>query len=290
MWQQFIINGLVAGSALGLLAASFAVIYQTAGFFHFAHASVFTLAAYIAYSGMKLLGLPCPLVIVAAVSITAVVGWLQYSLLYGPISRRNANRTSLLLVSLGLMVAMENSVSMVFGDEFKTLSDLPVGKGISIGSALITPIQVVTILSSAVALAGLGILLNYTRLGVSLRAVADDRDLAAAVGLEPVRLTGYSFAIGSALAAIAAILSALDTGLTPSMGFNALLLAVVAVVIGGIGSIQGALVGGLAIGMVRNLTAAIIPIAWIDALVFLFLILFLVLRPHGIMGDAPSRR
>jgi branched-chain amino acid transport system permease protein len=188
------------------------------------------------------------------------------------------------------MVAMENSVSMVFGDELKTLSDLPVGKGIGIGSALITPIQVLTILSSAVALVGLGILLNYTRLGVSLRAVADDPDLAAAVGLEPVRLTGYSFAIGSALAAIAAILSALDTGLTPSMGFNALLLAVVAVVIGGIGSIQGALVGGLAIGMVRNLTAAIIPIAWIDAVVFLFLILFLVLRPHGIMGDAPSRR
>ena len=290
MWEQFIINGLVSGSALGLLAASFAVIYQTAGFFHFAHASTFTLAAYVAYTAARTLGLPLPLVIVATVLITAAVGWLQHALLYGPVSRRHASRTSLLLASLGLMVAMKNSVSMIFGDELKTLSDLPVGAGITVGSALITPIQIVTIISSAIALMGLVAVLNYTRLGIALRAVADDPDLASAVGLEPVRMTGYSFALGSALAAVAAILSALDTGLTPSMGFNALLLAVVAVVVGGIGSIQGALLGGVAIGMVRNLVAALIPIAWIDALVFVLLIGFLLVRPQGIMGTAPPRR
>ena len=126
MWHQLLINGLIAGSALGLLAASFAIIYQTARFFHFAHASIYTLAAYLTYLFSRTLGLPFVVSIAASVSLTALAGWLLYVTTYLPIARRNASSTSLLLVSLGLMVALQNLIAMAFGAELQDLA-LPAG-------------------------------------------------------------------------------------------------------------------------------------------------------------------
>jgi branched-chain amino acid transport system permease protein len=290
MWQQLLINGLIAGSALGLLAASFALIYQTARFFHFAHASVFTLAGYLTYLFARTLGWPLLVSISASVFLTGVAGWLLYVSIYLPITRRDAGPTSLLLVSLGLMVAIQNIISMAFGDELKTLWDRPVGRGLSLGSALITPVQLLTVISSFVALISLAAFLRLTRLGLSLRSVADNEELAVVIGLDPKKVTAVAFGIGSAIAAISAILASFDTGLTPAMGFNALLMAVVAVVVGGVGSIPGALLGGVGIGLIRNLAVAVVPTAWIDSIVFLVLIVFLLVRPHGLLGESPSRR
>jgi branched-chain amino acid transport system permease protein len=281
---------LIAGSALGLLAASFALIYQTARFFHFAHASVFTLAGYLTYLFARTLGWPLLVSISASVFLTGVAGWLLYVSIYLPITRRDAGPTSLLLVSLGLMVAIQNIISMAFGDELKTLWDRPVGRGLSLGSALITPVQLLTVISSFVALISLAAFLRLTRLGLSLRSVADNEELAVVIGLDPKKVTAVAFGIGSAIAAISAILASFDTGLTPAMGFNALLMAVVAVVVGGVGSIPGALLGGVGIGLIRNLAVAVVPTAWIDSIVFLVLIVFLLVRPHGLLGESPSRR
>ncbi|HEY1757099.1 MAG TPA: branched-chain amino acid ABC transporter permease [Bryobacteraceae bacterium] len=290
VWHQLLINGLIAGSALGLLAASFAIIYQTARFFHFAHASIYTLAAYLTYLFSRTLGLPFVVSIAASVSLTALAGWLLYVTTYLPIARRNASSTSLLLVSLGLMVALQNIIAMAFGSELKTLPYQPVGRAISIGSALITWVQITSIACSLATLVVLAALLRFTRIGLSLRSVADNAELALIIGVEPYKVTAFAFALGSALAGVSSVLASFDTGLTPTMGFNALLMAVVAVVIGGVGSIPGALLGGLGIGMIRNLAVAAIPTAWIDSLVFVILIGFLLLRPHGMLGEAPARR
>jgi branched-chain amino acid transport system permease protein len=290
MIAQLLINGLIAGSAIGLLAASFALIYQTARFFHFAHASVFTLAAYLTYLFTRTLRLPVALAILASVLLTGVCGKLMYAGVYLPISKRAASPASLLLVSLGLMVALQNLIAMLFGDELKTVWDRPVGSGISLGSALITPVQILTIACSALALILLVAFLRFTSLGLALRAVADNPEFAEVVGLDAKRVTSAAFAMGSGAAAVSAILASFDTGLTPTMGFNALLMAVVAAVVGGVGSIPGALLGGLGIGLIRNLAAVAIPSAWLDPLVFGILIAFLLLRPQGLLGEPPGRR
>jgi branched-chain amino acid transport system permease protein len=290
MWQQYIVNGLVAGSMHGLLAASFALIYQTARFFHFAHASVFTLGAYLTYFGFRTLGLPLWLAVAGAIVLAGLVGWAQYAWIIGPISRRDGSSISLLLVSLGLMVAMQNLISMAAGDELKILIDRPVGEGLHLGFALVTPVQMWMIGCSAGALVCLGCFLSYTRYGLRIRAVADDPELATAFGLDPKRLTAGAFGVGSMMAAATAVLATLDTGLTPSMGFNALLMAVVAVVIGGVGSIPGALLGGLVIGLIQHLASAVVPTAWVESIAFLILIGFLLLRPHGLMGQIPARK
>lgn len=289
MGAQLFINGLVAGSGLGLLAASFALIYQTAGFFHFAHASVYTVGAYLAYASTRSLGLPLPVALACAVVITALIGWAHYTAVYSPILRKRGSPTDLLLASLGLMVALQNGVAMTFGDELKILWDRPVTQGFQIGGVLITGVQITIILVSAGSLLGLASLLKYTRWGLLLRAVANDPALASAYGLEPRRVTGAAFAIGSGLAAVAAILAALDTGLRPSMGFNALLMAVVAVIVGGAGSIPGAILGGLGIGLMQHLAAAVIPTIWVDPIVFVLLVGFLVIRPRGVFGASIAR-
>lgn len=290
MWRQLLVNGLISGSSLGLLAVSFAIIYQTARFFHFAHASVYTVAAYVAYLFHRTLNLPLGVSIVIAVLLTSSAGWLIYATTYLPIIRRQASSTSLLLVSLGLMVAIQNIVAMCFGDELKTLSNVPVVQGTNIGGALITSIQATTILCSTSSVILLVVFLRHTQLGLSLRSVADNAQLALVIGIDPYKITGLAFAVGSGLAGISSVLAAFDTGLTPTMGFNALLLAVVAVVLGGVGSIPGALLGGFSIGVIRNLAAAVIPTAWLDPMIFLVLIAFLLFRPYGILGELPVRR
>ena len=290
VWRQLLVNGLISGSSLGLLAVSFAIIYQTARFFHFAHASVYTVAAYIAYLFNRSLNLPLFIAIAISILLTSIAGWLIYATTYLPIIKRQASSTSLLLVSLGLMVAIQNVVAMCFGDELKTLSTGPIAQGTNIGGALITSVQAITILCSASAVILLVIFLQKTQLGLSLRSVADNSQLALVIGIDPDKVTGSAFAVGSALAAISSVLAAFDTGLTPTMGFNALLLAVVAVVLGGVGSIPGALLGGFAIGMIRNLVAAFIPTAWLDSMIFLVLIGFLLFRPYGLLGELPVRR
>jgi branched-chain amino acid transport system permease protein len=290
MMPQLLINGLIAGSAIGLLAASFALIYQTARFFHFAHASVFTLAAYLTYLFARIVGLPMILAILASIVLTGLAGRLLYTAIYLPISKRAATPTSMLLVSLGLMVALQNFIAMLSGDELKIVWDRPVAAGLALGTALITPVQILTVACSALALILLVLFLKFTRLGLSLRAVADNPEYATIIGIESTEITATAFGIGSAAAAVSAILASFDTGLTPTMGFNALLMAVVAAVVGGVGSIPGALLGGMGIGLVRNLAAAEIPTAWIDPIVFVALILFLLVRPHGLLGEPPPRR
>jgi branched-chain amino acid transport system permease protein len=290
MWQQYLVNGIVAGSQLGLLAASFALVYQTARFFSFSHASIFTLGAYAAYALKQYCGLPLLLAGFVAILAVAVAGWLQHYFIFARLLRRKTAPISLLLASLGLMVAIQNAISMTFGDELKMLSSDQVRQGITVGRALITPIQLWTLGLSITLLIVITLLMGYTDIGIRLRAVADDPDLALSVGLEPQSVTGLAFFIGSGLAAAAAILASLDTGLTPSMGFNALLMAVVAVVMGGVGSVSGALMGGLAIGLAENLMSAFLPITWIYPCMFLLLIVFLLVRPSGLIGQSISRR
>lgn len=160
----------------------------------------------------------------------------------------------------------------------------PVREGHHIGGAVITDIQVLILVVSCLLLAALWLFIQRAKLGKAMRAVSDDPIAASVVGIYPERIILVSFAIGSALAGAAGILISLETNIEPTMGFNAILKGIIASIIGGIGSIPGAMFGGFFLGIAENLGIWKIPTAWKDTIAFVILIVFLLLRPGGIWG------
>jgi branched-chain amino acid transport system permease protein len=184
-----------------------------------------------------------------------------------------------------MYIVLQNTVSMVFGDDTKTLRLGIVREGLLVFGARITPVQIAIIVTSLVLVTGLWLFLRYSKMG---RAVASDPKLAAVCGIDADRVIIWAFAIGSALAGVAGILVALDVDMTPTMGMQPMLMGIVAVIVGG-NTFSGAIWGSLFVGMSRNLGVIWLPTQWQDAIVFLILILFLLFRPQGILGD-PVRK
>lgn len=243
MFPQLLVNGLIAGSIYALVALGFGLIYATTRFFHFAHGAVYTAGAYLAYSGW-LLGLNLPVAIPLAVVGTSILGALLDVGVYRPLGKQGASSLILLLASLGLFIVIQNFISLTFGDDTKTIRSGAVMEGLPIFGARITPIQITIIVASAFLLVLCWAFMKKTKMGKAMRAVANDPEFARVVGVETDQVILFTFFLGSALAAIAAILICLDTDMTPMMGFYALLMGVVAVIAGGIGSIPGAALGG----------------------------------------------
>src|SRR5258706_275767 len=284
MLEQLIVNGVVAGAIYSLVALGFALIYQTSRFFHFAHGGVYTSGAYLAYLFIVLLRFPFPVGIVCAVLFASLIGGLIEVGIYRPLRRRSASSSVLLLASLGILIVMQNFISMFFGDDSKSIRNAPITEGVSLLNARITSIQITIVAVSWGLCCLTWAALHFTRGGRIMRAVANDNELSRVVGINSDKTILASFILGSALAAIAAIFIALDTDMVPLMGFHALLMGVVAVIVGGVGSVPGALVGGLFIGLVQHLGVWKLPTQWQDAIIFVMLILLLLLRPQGFAG------
>lgn len=286
---QLFINGLIAGAIYGLIALGFSVIYKTVRFFHFAHGVVYTVGAYVVYGILFLLPsswgvgnwfIAVPLGI--AISATLGVGIDQG--IYRPLRQRKASNLILLLASLGIFIFVQNLIPLIFSNQILTLRMGEIREGWEILSIVITPIHLLIIIASLVTFGLCWCIMKKTRLGKAIHAVADDPVGASVCGINPERTTMWAFLIGSALAGVAGILISLETNLEPTMGFNAILKGIIASIIGGIGSIPGAILGGVFLGLVENLGIAFIPAGWKDAIAFVVLILFLLLRPQGIFG------
>lgn len=285
---QLIANGVIAGSIYALVALGFGLIYSTTRFFHFAHAAIFTTGAYLAYSGW-LLGFSLTVAIPLAIGGAAILGALLEVGVYRPLRRNGASSLILLLASLGLLIVIQNAISLIFGDDTKTMRGNVVTEGLSVFGTRVTPIQISVITVSVLLLAVCWAFIEYSSKGKAMSAVANDPELSRIVGIDSDGVILLAFALGSALAAVAAILIALDTDMTPMMGFNALLMGVAAAIVGGIGSIPGSMLGGLLVGLAQHLGVWKLPTQWQDAIVFVILILFLLLRPQGFLGK-PLRR
>ncbi len=284
MLPQLLLNGIIAGSIYSLVALGFALIYQTARFFHFAHGAVYTFGAYFAYLFYIQLGLERVIAFPLACVATMVLGIGCELIVYRPMRKRKATELTLLIASLGLYTVLQNIISMVWGDDTKTMRTGEVLEGHEILGARITDIQIAIIITSLMLMALTALMLSRTKFGKALRGLANDPDVARLCGINSNRYLMYSFAIGSFLAAIAAIMISFDTDMTPTMGFNALVMGVIAVIVGGIGSLPGAALGGLFIGLAQNLGVWQLPSKWQDTIAFVILILFLLFRPKGILG------
>jgi branched-chain amino acid transport system permease protein len=284
MLEQLVVNGVVAGAIYSLIALGFALIYQTSRFFHFAHGGIYTTGAYLAYLFIAVIGLPFTLGIVCAVLLASLLGGLVELAIYRPLRRRGSSSAVLLLASLGILIVMQNGVSMFFGDDSKSIRNMPISEGLSLFDARITAIQIAIVAASWGLCSLTWAILRFSRWGRTMRAVANDRELSRVVGINSDRTILASILLGSALAAVAAILIALDSDMVPLMGFHALLMGVAAVIVGGVGSVPGALVGGLFIGLVQHLGVWKLPTQWQDTVVFVMVILLLLLRPQGFAG------
>ena len=281
---QLLATGLVVGSLYALCALGWGLIYGTTLHFHVAHGAVFSLAAYFAYVGQQVLDLPLLVAVVVAILAAAVAGLLIDLLLYQQLERRGALRTSLFIASLGLLILIENLLSIVFTPDPMRLDVGMLDSSLIIGPVFLTHLHVLTIVLAVVGYLALMLFLKRSRWGQAIRAVSSSPEMARTVGIDLKRVHLLTYAIGSALAAPAGILVAMDVGAEPFRGTRFVLLASVAVIMGGIGSIPGALLGGLFLGLLENVGIWQLPSEWQTAISFGVFLLFIVLRPRGFFG------
>lgn len=284
MLQQLLVNGIIAGGIYALVALGFSVIYRTVKFFHFAHGVVYTAGAYVAYTLAIQLGAHFAIAFLFAMLVAAILGVLIDRMVYRPLRLKKASNLIFLLASFGIFVFLQNLIQLMYGAQILSLRTGPVTEGYHILSAVITPTQITILVVSIALMLALWAFIMKTKLGKAMRAVSDDPIAANVVGINPERIILLSFLIGSALAGGAGVLIALETNIEPTMGFAAILKGIIASIVGGIGSIPGAMFGGFFIGLAENLGIAWIPSGWKDAIAFAILIIFLLVRPRGIFG------
>jgi len=289
MSTQTLLNTLIAASEYALVGLSFAVIYVVARFFHFSHGAVITCAAYAAYTAKAKLKLPLGLSIVLAITVAGLLGLVLELGVYRKLRRRGANNLTLLVASMGLYLVLQNTISLIFGDTVRVLRDLSPDKVMVFWSGRITNVQFWIILTSPVAFALAWTTLKFTRLGKVLRAVANDSELAKVVGIDVEMATLLAFGLGSTLAGLAAVMISLNVDMTPTMGMNALMMAVVVVIIGGLKSLRGIAIAAMLLAAVRNFSLIWVSAEWQDAIAFILLSAFLLLRPQGLFGLPPRR-
>ena len=284
MIPQLIINGLIAGGIYALIALGFTVIYRTVKFFHFAHGVVYAAGAYLVYTFAVSLHCNFALAFCLSVILCALLGIAIDRAVYYPLRRKNASTLVFLLASFGVFTFVQNLIQLLYGAEILSLRTEPVREGRIFLGAIITDIQIVILAASLLVMALLWLFLYKTKLGKAMRAVSDDPMAANVVGINSEKIIGISFALGSALAAVAGILVSFETNIEPTMGFGALLKGIIAAIIGGIGSVPGAMIGGIFLGLAENLGVWKISAGWKDCIAFLLLIIFLLLRPRGFWG------
>ena len=269
----------MAGGSYALLAVGYTMVYGVLGFINFAHGDVAMIGAYLALVLSTSAGLPLPAAIVLAMAGAALLGVLVERVAYRPL--RRAHRLAPLISAIAVSLGLESVALLVWSADIRTFH-LPVVAGWQIGPLFVTPVQVVILVTAAVAMVLLQLLLTRTAIGKAIRATADNLPVAAIVGIDTDRVIGAVFALGSALAALAAALLALEANLHPTVGILMGIKAFAAVVLGGIGSVPGALVGGFAIGIAENLGVWYLPTVWKDAVAYAVLAAVLVVRPQGL--------
>lgn len=282
--MQIFINSIIQTSIIFLIAIGFQLIFFTSKFLHFSHGVIFTTGAYFTFLFSQLFGFSLLISIPLAILYACLLGCSMEIIIYKPLRKKKSSDLILLLTSLGIYIVLQNVISMVFGDDTKSIRTWPVVEGLDVFGARITPVQIVIIASSIIILILVAGYLMLAKTGKAMRAVANDPELANISGINSDKVILISFAIGSALAGIAGILVSLDVDMTPTMGMNYLMMGVVAMIVGGVGSIRGIVFGSLLLALAQNLGVWYISSQWQDAIAFAILLIFLLFKPEGFFG------
>ena len=284
MFFQLLINGLIAGAIYALVASGFSLIYSTCKFIHFAHGATIAFSAYFLYFLFSGLGLSFGLSVIFAIIFASFLGWLMNKIVYKKLRKRKTSNVILLMASFALLIFFESLILMLFGADVKTIGLIKIAKGLEFLGAIITPLQIVIVAVSLVLLVLLYFFMKRTKIGKAMRAVADNKDVAEVVGISSEKIYSWSFIIGSAIAGIAAILVGLEQNLEPMMGTNLMIKGFTGAIIGGIGSVPGAVLGSFLLGLAENFGIWFLPSGYKDAIAFVILFIFLLFRHQGILG------
>ncbi len=299
---QELVNGLTTGALYALVALGFSMVYGVLKLLNFAHGDLYMVGAYIGFfviqwfGGAQHLSIAVPLLLVIMFVLAAgLVGGLGVAIerfAYRPL--RDAPRIAPLITAIGVSFFLESSALLLFGAQYRvynTADFISLSSGIQIGSVTIDSVQILVLVLGVVLMAGLQLLVNRTRLGRQMRAVAADREAAEMLGINVNFVITATFFLGSALAGVAGIMGGLlFNQVTATIGFIAGLKAFTAAVVGGIGSIPGAMLGGLVIGVAESFVTGYISSTYSNLIVFGILIVVMLIRPSGLLGRAQLQK
>lgn len=287
--QQFI-NGLALGSVYALIAIGYTMVYGIIGLINFAHGDIYMMGAFFGFFAATSFNLPfIPTLIIAMVG-SALLGIIIEKIAYKPL--RNSPKLSLLITAIGMSLLLENGsrLDFIFGPDYRTYpSHLLPSKVITFGSLRLDSLHIIIILISILLALVLQFVVYKTKVGKAMRATSFDKDAATLMGININNIISITFAIGSALAGAAGVLvGILYSRIDPYMGIMPGLKAFVAAVLGGIGIIPGAVLGGVIMGIAETFTKVYISSKLSDAIAFAILILILLIKPSGLLGKKPN--
>ena len=299
---QELVNGITTGALYSLVALGFSMVYGVLKLLNFAHGDLYMVGAYIGFFVIQWFGgaahitIPVPLLLlimfVLAAGLVGGLGVAMERFAYRPL--RDAPRIAPLITAIGVSFFLESAALLLFGAQYRvynTAEFISLSSGIQIGSVTIDSVQIMVLVLGLVLMTGLQLLVNRTRLGRQMRAVAADREAAEMLGINVNFVIAATFFLGSALAGIAGVMGGLlFNQVTATIGFIAGLKAFTAAVVGGIGSIPGAMLGGLLIGVAESFVTGYISSTYSNLIVFGILIVVMLLRPSGLLGQAQLQK
>jgi len=280
---QQVINGLALGSVYALLALGYTMVYGIIQLINFSHGEIYMIGAFAGFYSATTLKLPLLPTLLIAMAASALAGIIIEKIAYKPL--RNSPRITLLITAIGVSLLLQNGMRILVGSDPKPFPDLINAGAINIGSIQIQWKTILMFVVSALLVIVLQFIVYKTKMGKAMRAASQDMEAASLMGINVNNTISFTFALGSALAGIAGVLVAISyPSITPYIGVMPGLKSFVAAVLGGIGSIPGALIGGILIGVLETLSKAYISTSFSDAIVFGILILILLVKPSGLLG------
>ena len=283
IFLRTLISGLNLGSIYALIALGYSMVYGIAGMLNFAHGDIIMVGAYTGIVTVMTLGLPPVVALIVSVLVCAGLGMLIETLAYKPL--RQAPSLSVLITAIGVSYLLQNLALLIFGSEQKAYPSLGELPGFTLGEVRVDGMTIMTLGVTAVIMIGLTVFINGTKTGKAMRAVSEDRGAAELMGISTNKTILLTFAIGSALAAVASAFYGMTyVYIRPTTGSMPGIKAFTAAVFGGIGSLPGAMLGGILLGLIEQFAKAYISTQWSDAIVFGVLIVVLIVRPTGLLG------
>lgn len=286
---QQLINGLALGSVYALLALGYTMVYGIIKLINFAHGEIYMIGAFAGYYASTSLKLPLIPTLLVAMFVSALIGIIIEKVAYKPL--RNSPRITLLITAIGVSLLLQNGMRYIVGPNPKPFPDLIPNKFLNIGSLQINSKTILMLVISTLLVLILQFIVYKTKVGMAMRAASYDVEATSLMGINVNNTISLTFAIGSALAGIAGVLVAIAyPSINPYMGTMPGLKSFVAAVLGGIGSIPGALLGGLLMGLLETLTKAYISTNFSDAIAFSILIIILLIKPSGLLGQKTNEK
>jgi len=282
IWQQ-LVNGISVGSIYALMATGYALIYSLLGFSNWAHGDIAMVGAYIGFFSLATFNMPIWLSLILAVGGAGLVSVICERIAYRRIRNNNSPTMFLMIAAMGLSVALQNFVLVTIGSKFKTYPAILPVKAIPVGGVYIGMLDLISFVVSVVVILFLYYLIDRTKFGLAVKAAASDMQVASLLGINVDKFIGLVFLLAGSLAGVSGVLLGMKYTVYPQLG-NFALKAFIASVFGGLGSVPGAIVGALFIGIMEVFVAGYISAGLRDLFTFTLLIAVLVIRPTGLFG------